>query len=44
MRGWIDSVKSAQRSEDNVVRKTWALGVQGYMNGYRSVRAGAAKK
>jgi len=43
-RGWIDTVKHAQRSEENVVRKTWALEVQGYMNGYRSKITGDERK
>ena len=33
-------MKSAQRSDDNVARKTWALEVQSYMNGYRSKATG----
>ncbi len=33
---WVDSVKRAQRSEENIVRICWALELQRYMNSFIS--------
>src|SRR5882762_10441122 len=33
---WIVAVKSAYRSDDNVIRKSWALELKSWMNGYVS--------